>query len=432
MHVAMKATPAKALPRGSWLASAVHQAWVTGHATSLLKFFRQMLSQSGWFSELDDEGQPLLAESPRAPGLQQDLLTVARAVHSYAAGELLGIPGCSRVVDAGLYALWERHRDPDEGGYFAAVGPAGPTDSTKAAYGHAFVLLAAGTALAAGHEASALLTDVLEVIDEHFWSEEEGASREAFDSSWHEIEAYRGANSNMHLTESFLAAAEVAERPDLAERVVRMASRLIGTSARDHGWLLPEHYDPSWQPVLAYNRDKLDHPFRPYGATVGHSIEWARLVVAAGLATGRLDDGWSLAVAEALFSRAVEVGWDKVHGGLAYTVDWDGRLANPDHYWWPVAEAISTASYLLRLTGDEVYETWYRRFWDYASEVLIDHERGGWYPLFDRENQKKVFPWRGKPDIYHALQACLLPVLPVAPSFAGAIRAAGGLLGHAP
>jgi mannose/cellobiose epimerase-like protein (N-acyl-D-glucosamine 2-epimerase family) len=121
-----------------------------------------------------------------------------------------------------------------------------------------------------------------------------------------------------------------------------------------------------------------------------------------------------------------------VHGGLAYTVDWDGQLTNPDHYWWPVAEAISTSSYLLRLTGKVVYETWYRRFWDYASEVLVDHKRGGWYPMFDQENRPKVFPWHGKPDIYHALQACLLPVLPVAPSFVGAIQSAGGLRATAP
>ncbi|MCL6092095.1 MAG: AGE family epimerase/isomerase, partial [Actinobacteria bacterium] len=86
-----------------------------------------------------------------------------------------------------------------------------------------------------------------------------------------------------------------------------------------------------------------------------------------------------------------------------------------------VAEGICTTSYLVRFTGKPFYEQWYRRFWDYASDVLIDHARGGWYPLFDPENHKKNFPWFGKPDIYHALQACLVPSLPPASSVAQAI-----------
>jgi len=439
----------------SWLSLPQHQAWLNDQAARLLRFFRPTVSETGWFSELDDDGRPLPAGCPPASQPQQNLLTVARAVHSYAAGELLGVPGCSAVVEMGLRAMWEQHRDPYRGGYYNAVGHNGPTDTTKTAYNHAFVLLSASTALVAGHLAATdLFDDVTSVIDEHFWSEVEGASREAFDKDWRELEAYRGANSNMHLTESFLAAADARGRPDLKRRADRIASKLVDGFARANAWLLPEHYDPSWQPVLGYNREHLDHPFRPYGATVGHSVEWARLVVCAAIANGDLqlgsNDGmgstglgqssssaeggpgaarasersWHLGAAEALFQKAVQVGWDWAHGGLAYTVDWDGGLANPDHYWWPVTEAISTSAYLSRLTGDAKYETWYRRFWDYASEVLIDHQRGGWYPLFDRDNRPKAFPWYGKPDIYHSLQACLLPLLPVAPSLVGAIKVA--------
>ena len=344
-------------------------------------------------------------------------------MHSYALGEMLGIPGCRGIVDRGLTALWDEHRDPVAGGYVEAVGLDGSGDTTKAAYGHAHVLLAAASALAAGHAgAGAIFDDALAVIDERFWSDEDGAaSTEAYDREWRTLEEYRGANSNMHLCESLLAAAEVGERPDLAERAARLAGRFIDVQARAHGWLLPEHYDLSWQPMLEYNREQLDDPFRPYGATIGHSLEWSRLVVCAGLATGRLED-WFVDASESLFGRGVDVGWDRVHGGLVYTVDWNGAPANPDHYWWPIAEGIATSSYLLRVTGGGGYEGWYRTFWDYAATHLIDHERGGWYPQLDPTNRRKVHPWYGKPDIYHSLQACLLPILPVASSAVGAIR----------
>jgi sulfoquinovose isomerase len=408
---------------GSWLESAHHQAWMTDQARRLLAFFMASLDGDGRFVELDDDGEPLPFGSPSAATPRQNLLTVTRVVHSYALGEMLGIPGCRPVVDRGLTTLWDDHRDPVAGGYVEAVGRGGPGDTTKAAYGHAHVLLAAAGALAAGHgEADAVFDDALEVIDEHFWSEQDGAATfEVCDREWRALEAYRGANSNMHLCESLLAAAEVGARVDLAERAARLAARFIDGQARAHGWLLPEHYDLSWRPLLDYNRDHLDDPFRPYGATLGHSLEWSRLVICAGLGTGRRDE-WLLEASEAMFERGVSVGWDRDHGGLAYTVDWNGAPANPDHYWWPVAEGIATSSYLVRVTGRERYEDWYRTFWEYAATYLIDHERGGWYPELDAGNHRKAHPWYGKPDIYHCLQACLLPVLPVASSMVGAVR----------
>jgi sulfoquinovose isomerase len=410
---------------GSWLESDQHHAWITDQALRLLSFFTASLDSHGRFVELDDDGHPVRLGSPPAPALRQNLLTVTRVVHSYALGEMLGIPGCARIVDRGLSALWEEHRDATAGGYFEAVGDGrdGSGDTTKAAYGHAHVLLAAASAVAAGHDrAGSLFDDALAVIDEHFWSERDGAATvEACDREWRALEAYRGANSNMHLCESLLAAAEVGARPDLADRAARLASRFIDRQARAHGWLLPEHYDLSWEPLLEYNRDHLDDPFRPYGATIGHSLEWSRLVLCARIATGSGED-WFLEASEAMFDRGVDAGWDRRHGGLAYTVDWSGASANRDHYWWPVAEGIATSSYLLRVTGRERYEDWYRTFWEYAATHLIDHERGGWYPELNAHNHRKNHPWYGKPDIYHCLQACLLPVLPVASSVVGAIR----------
>ena len=429
-----------------WVERPAHRAWLADQVRTLLRFHRATLGADGRFVDLDDDGRPL---ATRTGGQRhQDLLTVARAVHCYALGDLLGIPGGRAVVERGLETLWVDHRDVMVGGYFSAVDHAGrAADATKAAYNHAFVILAASSAVAAGHDgARELLVDVLGVVDEHFWVVDDGASRDSFDRSWRELEAYRGANANMHLCEAFLAAADVTGRSDLARRSLRIARRLIDGHARLNGWLLPEHYTPDWTPLFDYNRDRPDDPFRPYGATIGHSLEWSRLIVTARHAVRALasddpapaaetagarpgtDEGgdWVPPAAEALFARAVDLGWDARHGGLAYTVGWDGAPVNADHYWWPVAEGIAAAACLAQETGDDRYESWYRIFWEYASTVLIDHKRGGWYPEFDAANRPKVSPWYGKPDLYHALQASLLPDLPVAASVAGAIRRATG------
>jgi mannose/cellobiose epimerase-like protein (N-acyl-D-glucosamine 2-epimerase family) len=293
------------------------------------------------------------------------------------------------------------------------------------------VALAASSALTAGHERAALLLeDVLEVIDEHFWSDAEGATRESFSPTWDHPEAYRGANSNMHMCEALLAASVAARRPELAGRAVRITERLIDGEARPRDWMLPEHYGPDWSARLDYNRDRPDDPFRPYGVTMGHLFEWARLLCLAWLATGR-SDAWLVESARQLFDRATSVGWDEVHGGIIYTSDFDGTPVNDDHYWWPVAEAIATSAVLASITGDRSYARWYRVFWDFAGTYLIDHRRGGWYAQLDATNERKSGPWYGKPDLYHVLQACIIPATPLSPSVAGSL-AGGARVGPEP
>jgi sulfoquinovose isomerase len=408
----------------SWLELPGHRAWARGHAARLLQFFRATVDPAGRFRELDDVGRALPDGCPPMIPPRQQLLTVTRAVHCFALGEMLGIPGCAAIVERGLRTLWEEHRDRNQGGYLTAIGMEGePVDTTKAAYGHAHVLLAASAGRAAGHElAGPLFEDALAVIDTHFWRQAEGASVEDHDREWRPLEDYRGANSNMHLCEALLAAAEVSGESGLAERADAIARTFIDGHARHGDWLLPEHYDGTFRPLRDYNRDRIDDPFRPYGATIGHSLEWARLVIGCAQATGAVAGSWQLEAAEALFARAVRDGWDQDHGGLWYTVDWDGRPVNSDHYWWPVAEGIQASATLLQITGGPLYEEWYRRFWEFAADRLIDETRGGWYPQLTAENERTEHPWYGKPDIYHVLQAYLAPLLPTAPSLVGAVR----------
>ncbi len=93
---------------------------------------------------------------------------------------------------------------------------------------------------------------------------------------------------------------------------------------------------------------------------------------------------------------------------------------------WVVAEAIGAAATLWRRTGDERYARLYERYWDYAAVHLIDRECGSWRHQLDGENRPADSTWRGKPDLYHAAQATLIPQLPLAPTMASAI--ARGLL----
>jgi mannose/cellobiose epimerase-like protein (N-acyl-D-glucosamine 2-epimerase family) len=92
---------------------------------------------------------------------------------------------------------------------------------------------------------------------------------------------------------------------------------------------------------------------------------------------------------------------------------------------WVVAEAIAAAAVLRARTGDWRFEAWYRTFWDYAERYLIDVERGGWRHELDPDNRPARSTWSGKPDVYHAYQAALIPTLPIAPALAGVVGANG-------
>ena len=382
-----------------------HRRWLARESDRILDFYQwACVDPGGGFDWLDSVGRPM-------PGGQRDLWINARMVHVYALAHIIGRAGADGMVDHGLAFLNGIGRDEEFGGWYATVGADGkPVDDHKQAYGHAFVLLAASSASMAGWEpARALLEEAKHVIDERFWDDAQGMCVDAYDRRWQHREDYRGQNPNMHLTEAYLAAADATGDKTYLTRAARIARRLIHQQAAGHDWRLPEHYDTDWRPVLDYNKDKPDDPFRPFGSTVGHSFEWARLVTM--LHATEASEPWMLDAAANLFRRGIEDGWDAERGGLLYTVDFNGRPVDRDRFHWVMAEAIGAAVFLWRVTADPEYERWYQRFWSFTDRYLIDREHGGWRHQLDSDNRPADTVWKGKPDAYHAYQATLFPEL---------------------
>lgn len=152
---------------------------------------------------------------------------------------------------------------------------------------------------------------------------------------------------------------------------------------------------------------------------MGHWLEWARLLVELEAALGDGAPEWLLADARRLFDLAVEHGW-AVDGadGFVYTLDWRDRPVVRERMHWVAAEAVLAAAALGRRTGEPHYERWYRTWWDYIRLHLVDLERGGWHHELDPANAPSSTVWQGKPDLYHAYQAVVLPTLPPGPAAA--------------
>lgn len=406
----------------AWLSSPSHLRWLEGESDRLLQFSRASRHPTGGFAWLDSAGHPQLDRPV-------ELWVTCRMTHVFALGQLMGRPGCGILVDHGVHALTSRFLDPNNSGWYSAVGADGPISGAKTAYEHAFVLLAAASATTAGRAgAHDLLEQALDVMLTRFWDDEVGMVVEEWDETWTSRDGYRGVNANMHTVEALLAAADTTNDKGLRDRALRIVTRVVHDLARSHEWRIPEHFDAQWTPLLDYNADSPAHPFRPFGATIGHSLEWARLALHVRAALGGdAAPPWLLDDARSLFDAAVREGWSvDCADGFVYTVDWEGRPVVRERMHWVAAEATATAAALHKATGDSTYADWYQTWWNHIADVFIDQQLGSWRHELDERNRPSGVVWCGKPDTYHALQATLIPRLPLAPSLATALR--NGLL----
>ena len=346
--------------------------------------------------------------------------------HVYSLGLMLGHEGSGELADAALKGLKGELHDEKNGGWYAGVTPEGDIVPNKQCYAHAFVILAASSALTAGRPgAKELLEEALAVYDRHFWNEEEGLACDTWNTEFTVLDDYRGLNANMHTVEAFLAAGDVTGDKKYHIRAGRIIDHVIQW-AEDNSWRIPEHFTKEWVADLDCNRDRPDDPFKPYGATPGHGIEWARLITQWTLANcGEEKEKLEihLQAAENLYTTAIKDGWNADGApGIVYTTDWNGKPVVHDRMHWTLAEAINTSAVLYQVTGKEKYAKDYAAFMKYLDEVVMDHENGSWFHQLDEQNHLKGTVWPGKSDLYHALQSTLIPYHKADTSIAPAVK----------
>jgi sulfoquinovose isomerase len=381
----------------------------------LLDFGRHFPHPLGGAAWLDTRGQP---------DLSRPVYTwiTARMLHVYVLGQLLGRTADADLAAEALGGLTGLLRDGRNGGWLTSVDDAENSPDEKACYTHAFVVLAASSGAVAGLPgARDLLSEALEMWDQRFFDDMAGMFVDSWDRDFTHLDDYRGVNGNMHGVEALLAAADATGDHGLRERALGIASRVALEFAEPQGWRIPEHFDSHWHPQLDHNRDRPDDQFQPYGATVGHGLEWSRLLLHLEASLTDPPD-WLLPAAVGLFDRAAADGWAADGAdGFVYTTDWDGTPVVRDRMHWVVAEAIAAAATLRARTGDDRYADLAATWWAYADRYLFDRTYGSWHHQLDASNHVIETVWPGKPDLYHAVQATLIPRLPLAPSMASAL-----------
>ena len=401
------------------LGTAENQKFLQDVRDGLLSFGHQFPSPGGSSYYLGDDGTPWKDRN-------RETWITSRMTHVYSIGSMLGHEGSEALADAALKGLRVELHDDKNGGWYAGLTKDNEIVPTKQCYAHAFVILAASSGVLAGREgAEELLKDALALYDLRFWNEEEGLSCDTWNTEFTMLDPYRGLNANMHTVEAFLAAADVTGEEKYRVRAGRIIDHVL-VWAKDNNWRIPEHFSSDWVPDLECNKDRPDDQFKPYGATPGHGIEWARLITQWALSTYKEDKTGAapyMEAAENLYNRAVSDAWNADGApGICYTTDWNGKPVVHDRMHWTLAEAINTSAVLSHVTDNEKYAADYAEFMEYLDEKVLDHVNGSWFHQLDRENNLLETVWPGKSDIYHALQATLIPYYNPGLSIAVAVK----------
>ena len=401
------------------LGTAENQEFLQDVRDGLLSFGHQFPSPGGSSYYLGDDGTPWKDRN-------RETWITSRMTHVYSIGSMLGHEGSEALADAALKGLRGELHDDQNGGWYAGLTKDNEIVPTKQCYAHAFVILAASSGVLACREGAAeLLKDALALYDLRFWNEEEGLSCDTWNTEFTELDSYRGLNANMHTVEAFLAAADVTGDEKYRVRAGRIIDHVL-VWAKDNNWRIPEHFSSDWVPDLECNKDRPDDQFKPYGATPGHGIEWARLITQWALSTYKEDKAGAapyIEAAENLYNRAVADAWNADGApGICYTTDWNGKPVVHDRMHWTLAEAINTSSVLFHVTDNEKYAADYAEFMKYLDEKVLDHVNGSWFHQLDRENNLLETVWPGKSDIYNALQATLIPYYAPGLSIAVAVK----------
>lgn len=395
-----------------------NKAFLRQMCDGLLSFGHRFPSPGGGSYYLGDDGTPWTERS-------RETWITSRMAHVYSVGTFLGHEGSEALADAALKGLQGELHDDVNGGWYAGLTADGQILPTKQCYAHAFVILAASSGVLAERPGTAeLLKEALALYDLRFWNEDEGLSCDTWDTTFTVLDDYRGLNANMHTVEAFLAAADVLKEETYRIRAGRIIDQVL-VWAMENNWRIPEHFSKDWIPNLECNQEKPDDPFKPYGATPGHGLEWARLITQWSLSTypDETRYGPYISTAESLYNRAVHDAWNADGApGIVYTTDWKGNPVVHDRMHWTLAEAINTSAVLYRVTGKESYARDYSTFMEYLDEKVLDHVHGSWFHQLDRNNRPIGTVWPGKSDLYHALQATLIPYHPAHVSIALAVK----------
>ena len=162
--------------------------------------------------------------------------------------------------------------------------------------------------------------------------------------------------------------------------------------------------------TVGENGERLDSP---QGRCInpGHSIETVWFLIHEGLYR---NDRSLIDRAIEILDWSLDIGWDKVYGGILYFVDIEGKPAEQLEWdmklWWPHTEALYALLLAYDITKDPKYADWFNKIHEYSFDRFADKEYGEWFGYLHRDgtvsNTLKGSLWKGPFHLPRALLLC--------------------------
>lgn len=312
------------------------------------------------------------------------LVSQTRLIYNFAQGHALtGDQMYADAVEAGARFLVEHFWDDEYGGWVRACSPQGDiVDDVKDSYGHAFVIFGLAHALTVTGQArlQEALHRTWEVFATRF-RDGHGGYRYIMSRDFRHTDPLRSQNPLMHLFEALLAAGDIAGLETMHQEAVTLADFILHRLVRPEDRVLPEVYDPDWQPLPASREGRID---------IGHAFEWAFLLSSA--AERGLSPAYRTAAADFL-DCGMRLGFDSDAGGIFSPAAPDGRLVNRRKGWWEQCETVRALLHFAVFHDREDLWAPLRQTLAFIQAEFLDPVHGGWYgsrePGMSPEGQPK-------------------------------------------
>jgi mannobiose 2-epimerase len=313
----------------------------------------------------------------------------------------------------GYRFLTEKMWDRQHGGFYWEVDASGDRKlkSGKHLYGQAFALYAISEYYLATRRKEALdfAVQFFNLLEAKSHDPVSGGYLEFFNADWgsaSETPYLGGApglklmNTHLHLLEAMTTFYRASQLPLARERLLELITIESNAVVRKQLAACTDKYERDWTPRLEGDYARVSY---------GHDLENIWLLIdachAAGVPNHPLRDLY-----RALFDYSLKYGYDAEKGGFYDSGAFNQPADRRAKIWWVEAEAIVSALYMYRLTGEQKYFTVFEKTYDFIDKHQVDWEHGEWHATITPEGKAtgdKANIWKAGYHNGRAMIECL-------------------------
>jgi mannobiose 2-epimerase len=319
------------------------------------------------------------------------------------------------AAEQGYRFLKDKMWDAKNGGFYWEVDVTGDKKlrPRKHLYGQAFALYGLSEYYLASKKQEVLdfAIQFFNLLEARSHDKTYGGYIEFFNEDWTPVPdnetSYMGApsglklmNTHLHLLEAMTTFYRASRLPLARERLIELINIESNAVVRKGLGACTDKYERDWTPRLEGGYARVSY---------GHDIENIWLLIdacdAAGLSNYPLLDLYRI-----LFDYSIKYGYDETNGGFYDSGPFGQPADRRTKVWWVQSEAIVSALYMYRLTGDAKYRSVFEKTFDFIQDNMVDWEHGEWHAAITAEGQPqgdKASIWKAGYHNGRAMIECL-------------------------